>query len=572
MRENKKLILGLIVFFIILVSSIVFLGYRLSSALENQHEIDQLNLKVQKASEQSNINNAYYCDRITTRTIKAARCIVEERTKEQEESYLDILTNNPQIVTAKHSSQTRTGFSDGIYGENNFAKQYDVKGEINPYTVYQYRMEFDPRVSTESLNDDQLATLNYYDANLEVSADEYATVLNPQASYQTLHEANLANQYSNGLLIGNYPEDKSNQVMVSTIVAEQICNSNSDCNNIEDLINQSFEVELVGMLADGSESKITATIKISGVYSGEVGYNDIILAYDGLNSSDTHTSKELSNKTLVDYYLQEDHTEIDSEQTDSETTSTTSEKEAAAHAENQEMLESAKANSSHTDGAYDQAHQVVEDRSNQIRNQFDKIKAVNSNATSYDHHEDQTRTGFTDGIFGDTKFASQYDVSETIEDNIVYRYYTDLEPVNKDNFTDDQLGLIERNGGDGLVGDGEYVALLNPQAKYSTLNTAKLTDGYDRGLVDGEYPVDGSDQAMISYVFASNLCDQRSACNNISDLIGTNYTIKLGGLDSDGKEQTISASLSISGIYYGSTFFNDIILAYDGLNESENNS
>lgn len=66
---------------------------------------------------------------------------------------------------------------------------------------------------------------------------------------------------------------------------------------------------------------------------------------------------------------------------------------------------------------------------------------------------------------------------------MVYRYYIDLEPENKDNFTYDQINLIYENGGDGKVGDGEYVALLNPQAKYSTLNAAKLTGGYDRGLL-----------------------------------------------------------------------------------------
>ncbi|MFV0393326.1 MAG: hypothetical protein ACK5LC_02865 [Coprobacillaceae bacterium] len=101
------------------------------------------------------------------------------------------------------------------------------------------------------------------------------------------------------------------------------------------------------------------------------------------------------------------------------------------------------------------------------------------------------------------------------------------------------------------------------------MKTAKLDDGYDNGLLLGSYPVAGSNQAMISYFFASNICDTRSDCSNVSDLIDQDYSIKLSGDDQTGNTQSIEATLSISGIYYGSTFFNDIILAYDGLNESE---
>ncbi|MFV0393327.1 MAG: hypothetical protein ACK5LC_02870 [Coprobacillaceae bacterium] len=271
---------------------------------------------MQKARELSENKNLYKCSQISNENENEARCVVEERTKDQEDSYLEILTNNSQIVTAEHVSQTRTGFSDGIYGDNNFAEQYNVKGELDPNTVYQYRMEFDPQVSTENLSDDQLTALEYYGANLEVSNDEYATILNPHASYQTLYDAKLANQYSHGLVVGSYPQDKSDQVMVSTIVAEQICASDSKCNNIKDLLNQELDVELVGVLQDGSESKIIATFVISGVYSGQTTYNDIILAYDGLNDNDSKSNSELPNQTLVDSYKLIDQ-EIDASQADS---------------------------------------------------------------------------------------------------------------------------------------------------------------------------------------------------------------------------------------------------------------
>lgn len=568
MRENKGLIFGLAVFFIMLFGIIGFLAYRVYNAIDNQHAIDQLSIQAKEAREVSQTNNKYECGSIEDQEQNQARCIVEKRTKKQEADYLKILSDNNQIATVLHSSQTRTGFSDGIYGENNFAEQYNVKGEINPNTVYQYRMEFGDHVSDASLTKDEIAALGYFNGTFTVTEKEYATILNPHASYQTLYQAGLANEYSNGLLIGSYPQDNSSQVMVSNIVAQKICNDNTSCNKIDDLLNQEMDVELVGMLTDGSESAITASIEISGVYAGETMFNDIVLAYDGLNDSDVQLSSGLTNTTLVDSYLEVD-SELEAEQTtNEEETSTIEEK---AHQENQEMLSNASAGAKQADADYDQAKKIVQSRYDQINNQLDNITSVNSNAIAYDYHNDQTRTGFTDGIFGDTNFENQYVVSGTIEDDMVYRYYVDLKPVNQDNFTDAQISDIYQNQGDGIVGSGEYVALLNPQAKYSTLKLANLADGYDRGLLTGGYPADGSNQAMISYLFASNICDTRSDCDNVSDLVGTDYTIKLGGVDKAGIEKTITATLSISGIYYGSTFFNDIILAYDQLNQSENN-
>lgn len=561
MKNKFTLIRNLIIFFIILFGGMGFFFYRLNLALDNQQEINNFLLQVDNARNASKMNNKLMCGQIEDEAEDNARCIVEQRTSEQVASYLSILDANNQIATVLPSSQSRIGFSDGIYGENNFVEQYEIKGDFNTNTIYQYRLQFGSHVSSENLTNEQKETVEYYGGTLETSGKEYATILNPQASYPTLYQSGLADEYSRGLLIGTYPQDQSNQVMVSHLVAQEICSLDSSCDQIDDLLNQPTEVELTGILTDGTESKIMATLQISGVYLGQAGFNDIILAYDGLNKSDNKSSSDLSNQTLVDSYQQ---IAPELEENQAMVSSDSSNRESADSQESQEVNEKEKA-----DDNYQKALQVVLNRSNQINDQFEQITAKNFNASTYGHHNSQTRTGFTDGIFGDTNFASQYNISGNIQENIVYRYYVDLKPLNKDNFTEEQISLIYQNSGDDQIVDGEYVAVLNPQASYETLKTAKLDDGYDNGLLLGSYPVAGSNQAMISYFFASNICDKQSDCSNISDLIDQNYSIELSGDDQAGNTQTIEATLSISGIYYGSTFFNDIILAYDGLNESE---
>lgn len=127
----------------------------------------------------------------------------------------------------------------------------------------------------------------------EIYGAEFAAVLNPQSSYKTLYDAGVADQYANGLLVGQYPEDESNQIMISVLTAQQFCSESESCKIIDDLVGQEVTLDFTGILEDNTESIITATAVISGIYIGINAYNDIILAYDGLNPDDTQTSDDL---------------------------------------------------------------------------------------------------------------------------------------------------------------------------------------------------------------------------------------------------------------------------------------
>ncbi len=337
MRENKKLIVQLFLFFTVIISVLLFIKVQFDNVGTIRKEKQDIVMMEEVNRRNLSNNNNYECDEITDPVEKNARCIVETRTKEQEDVFLEILNNNQQISNTSHATQSRTGFSDGIYGINNFADQYNITGEIQANTVYQYRLDFDYSLDDSLLSEDEYTALSYYGLNQPIAEDEYATLLNPQASYKTLIDAKVADEYSSGLLIGSYPQDESNQVMVSVIVAEQICQQSSECSSIDDLLNQEIEFELVGMLADGSESIITASAQISGIYAGTSMYNDIILAYDGLTEDDPSSTSDLNGNTLIDQY-----NTLADEMANNQNSLPTEDEEAAAHSETQAMIDGAK--------------------------------------------------------------------------------------------------------------------------------------------------------------------------------------------------------------------------------------
>lgn len=339
MKENRKLIVQLFLFFTIIISVLLFIKVQFDNIGTIRKEKQDIVMMEEENRRNIANNNNYECEEIVDPVEKNARCLVETRTKEQEDAFLEILNNNQQISNTLHATQSRTGFSDGIYGINNFARQYNVTGEMQANTVYQYRLDFDYSLDETLLSEDEYNALSYYELNQPISEGEYATLLNPQAGYKTLIDAKVADEYSNGLLIGSYPQDESNQVMVSVIVAEQICQQKRECSSIDDLLNQEIEFELVGMLPDGSESVITASAKISGIYAGTSMYNDIILAYDGLTEGDPSSRYVLNGNTLIDQY-----NTVVGEMENNQNDLPTQEEEDAAHSETQAMIDSAKNN------------------------------------------------------------------------------------------------------------------------------------------------------------------------------------------------------------------------------------
>lgn len=558
MRINKDIIV-IVIFFIIVGTVITIAGLRFKQAIDSayledaeQVEYQQIQERAKRDLDASTNQNKYVCG--TTPNEKydkaeiAARCVVEGRTKEQQVSYEQILKDNHLIATPKYLNQSRTGFSEGIYGENNFAEQYQVTGELDPDTIYQYQMDLYSTANRYYSDEEQ----ELIEPSQTVFPDsEYATLLNPHASYKTLEQADLAKGYTSGLLAGSYPEDGTNQILISHYVAANLCGIKSiGCRAIDDLIGSEYQLPLTGYLADGTVSTVTATVQISGIYLGVENYNDIILAYDGLNPEDKNTSADLKSELL------KPTPEVDSESSVEEEVSQTE----------SELAEEARAKQE-----YEQNRAIVETMYEQQRNDFDQIISTNSNAISDGSHVDQSRAGLTDGIYSKTNVESQYQVQGTLEEDVIYRYYYELKGFNYEPYlSTEERSSIQEDSVDGhLLGDGEYATLLNPQAKYSTIHKAKLDTGYEHGLIAGEYPADGTNQIMTSYIVAANVCMQRASCDQIDDLLGQSFDLTLSGHRADGSESTITLTTELSGIYNGSTFFNDIILAYDGLNPSE---
>lgn len=293
MRENFKLIIGLLIIFGIIAIIFLVVYIRLGNAIEYDKELDNalidqraLVADVEKAKQDSQTYNQYTCDpSIVGDTKNDARCIVETRTKEQQTSYEQILEENNFIVNSPYKNQSQTGFSDGIYGQNNFANQYNVSGTIEDNTVYQAHLKL-KSTSGDYLRGEVKQVLEQYSLSQSAVGSEFATVLNPQASYQTLEQSELTDGYDNGLLIGSYPEDGSNQVMVSYLLAANICGKVQACNYIDQLLEGTYNLQLTGILPDETTSTITAEVQITGIYYGSHYRNDLLLAYDQMNPSE----------------------------------------------------------------------------------------------------------------------------------------------------------------------------------------------------------------------------------------------------------------------------------------------
>lgn len=295
MRENKKLILGLIVFFILLISSIIFLAYRLYSALENTprnltQTTDEGPEYISMNEEQDSASAAYdrQQEAIEDLSEEGAKSVVESRADEQKQSLDQIEANNQYASTgmAEHSKQSSVAYSTGIYGLNNFVNQYDADGTIENDVVYTAYYPLTANNMEQYVNGTGDRDYKFY------ISDEhtwYATVINPRASYSTLRAAGYADIYDSPA-VGEYPQAGSNQVMISLLVAANLCSIDDTCSIVDDLIGSEQQITLSGTRSDGSESQVTANVVISGIYNAannETDKNDIVLAYDGLNESDT---------------------------------------------------------------------------------------------------------------------------------------------------------------------------------------------------------------------------------------------------------------------------------------------
>lgn len=559
MKENIKTVIGLLVVFGGIGFMVLFSYTRLNAAFDIKYETEAEQNSLLKEIERSRNANVNQCDEIDDEAENTAVCIVEVKANSQQQSYEEIISNNINVLSDDYESQSRVGFSDGIYGENNFAKQYNVEGKLDPNTIYKYEMEFPSNRAHIYLSDDERTILyeNYYD--YELDEEEYATVLNPQASYKTLFESGVADEYNKGLLLGKYPEDKSNEVAVSVLVAQTICGELEACNQIDDVVDKEVTFNLGGILDDETISTITATAKISGIYIGRPGYNDIILAYDGLNTDDSNTSSDLSQEALIDQPITT--TRVDWEEQKKE-------KEEEEQKEEEEREEEKKREE---DEMYDNAYAIVSPREKLRSNAYNVITEDNLNAIEEGTYNDVSRTGFTDGIYGLNNFAEQYNVVGTIEEGVIYRYHIDLEQLDfAEYLTDEELNsLHDEFLSSNIVAESEYATLLNPQASYETLSNAKLLTGYERGIIAGSMPETGTNQLVLSYATAANICEYTSECTIIDELIDSEHTIKLIGENADGVKKSIQATVVISGIYEGQYGFNDILLAYDGLTDGD---
>ncbi len=174
--------------------------------------------------------------------------------------------------------------------------------------------------------------------------------------------------------------------------------------------------------------------------------------------------------------------------------------------------------------------------------------------------------GFAQGLYGVPNISNQYQITGELNPNYKYVYMEKLEPIAYDKYLSDEEKEIVETELIAYDSDGqEYAVLQRPLLDYETLLAAGYGTTYFGNSGDnifvGTWPEINSDEITISNRIAQNLCAETEGCTQIDDLVGTTIEIPLIAYDEEAKEYTATLTATISGIYYGLQYYNDIILA-----------
>lgn len=181
-------------------------------------------------------------------------------------------------------------FTPGIdYKSANYVSQaYETKGELysDPEITWDQNIEFTPLDPTPFLTSQEVKVVEDFNGMTEPNPGAYGSIVVPHFPFEVTTNTGIDPYYHLKLLVGNYPKDNSNQILLPEQLAYTICDQKQSCNKVDDLIGTDYELNVSGHLVPS----VRIETKISGIYLGNPAYSNVILSYD---------STQATNDTLI---------------------------------------------------------------------------------------------------------------------------------------------------------------------------------------------------------------------------------------------------------------------------------
>ncbi len=180
---------------------------------------------------------------------------------------------------------------EGINAQYNYLNQnYKLTGEVGPDVHYDTEIDLTVLDPKPFLTEDEYKLAESKNMTWEVYENSYGSLVTPRYPFEVLNNTTLSDTYTLDLLVGDYPQDDSNQLLISDKLAYTICDGLDGCDKIDSLVGTEYDVNLTGWFKAATIPDVTMTGTVSGIYFGNRSGNDVITSYQSsLSRSDALT-------------------------------------------------------------------------------------------------------------------------------------------------------------------------------------------------------------------------------------------------------------------------------------------
>lgn len=180
------------------------------------------------------------------------------------------------------SSLVNYGLLPGItIASNQYVKDnYQLEGEMVPDVVWDQDIYLTPLDAESFLTTDEYAKVLENNKSWEATEGAYGSVVVPVFPFEVLANTTVDSNYNFDLLVGDYLQNNSDQLLLSDKLAYTICDADSKCQQIDQLIGTQFDLDVSGYFKAANLENVKLSGEISGIYMGNRGYNNVVLSYD----------------------------------------------------------------------------------------------------------------------------------------------------------------------------------------------------------------------------------------------------------------------------------------------------
>lgn len=169
---------------------------------------------------------------------------------------------------------------EGVRDQYNYLNEhYKLSQDVGPDVNYDMEIDLVPLDPKPFLTEDEYELAKSKNMTWKVYENSYGSLISPCYPFEVLNNSTISDTYTLDLLVGDYPEDDSNQILISDKLAYTICDSLDDCNKIDSLIGTDYDIKLSGSFKAATIPDVIMTGTISGIYFGNRSGNDVITSY-----------------------------------------------------------------------------------------------------------------------------------------------------------------------------------------------------------------------------------------------------------------------------------------------------